>query len=249
MGLAKFVSRDRWEAVDNKYTSTKVDIRRRVLEVLTPEAAHVFDAFAGTGIMYGYVWRHAARYVGCDERWHRDARSCYVADNRRVLRCLDLAAFNCFDLDAYGSPWEQVAIVVARRPPLAVGERLGLVLTDGSWSAYRTGKIPPGLQGLSGVPTVRSLGRTTAQMSRNAQKQTAKTRVDRFDDLLTRGLLGVARRVNGRLIREWRAASPTGAYARYLGVVIEGGRTGDEPKAHARAGARLGSEGQNKLRR
>jgi hypothetical protein len=213
-----------WAQVDNRFEGPKIEIRRRVLEDLTPGATRVFDAFAGTGVMWRHVWHKAATYVGCDERWHEDARLCFVADNRRVLRCIDLARFTCFDFDAYGSPWDQVTIMLARRPPLAPGERFGLVITDGGWISFRNTKIAASLKLLSGVPVVRDLGRTKAQMSRTAQKATAQTRVDRFDDLLTRALLTTARRLHGRLVREWRATSNEGAYSRYIGVVIEGGR-------------------------
>ncbi|HVH77139.1 MAG TPA: hypothetical protein VM755_19655 [Stellaceae bacterium] len=47
------------------------------------------------------------------------------------MRAIDLAPFNLFDFDAWGSPWEHVAILCARRP-VQPGERIGLVLTDGS---------------------------------------------------------------------------------------------------------------------
>jgi hypothetical protein len=69
--------------------------------------------------MWTHVWREAAGYVGCDLKWFADERCCYVADNRRVLRCADLSSFTCFDLDAYGSPWEQALIVAARRETVA----------------------------------------------------------------------------------------------------------------------------------
>jgi len=65
--------------------------------------AKVFDAFAGEGQMYSSVWNGADRYVGCDLKYRPDGRLMFAADNRRVLRAIDLAEFNIFDLDAYGS--------------------------------------------------------------------------------------------------------------------------------------------------
>ena len=74
----------------------------------------------------------------CDTRFFTDNRPAFVADNRRVLRALDLAAFNVLDLDSYGSPWEQ-AYIIARRRKLRPGERLGMVPTDGTltWSKLK----------------------------------------------------------------------------------------------------------------
>jgi hypothetical protein len=105
------------KAVDNHAHSAadKAEIRRLVLEAVGP-GSRVFDAFAGTGQMFAKAWKGAGGYVGCDMRFVRDDRTAFVADNRRVLRAIDLAPFNVFDLDAYGSPWEQVLIIAARRP-------------------------------------------------------------------------------------------------------------------------------------
>jgi len=44
------------------------------------------------------------------------------------MRALPLQEFSIFDFDAYGSPWEHVIILCARRQ-VQPGERLGLVLT------------------------------------------------------------------------------------------------------------------------
>jgi tRNA G26 N,N-dimethylase Trm1 len=98
----------------NAALSAKVAIRRAVMDALG-EPARVFEAFAGTGVLYRAIWREAASYVGCDLRYFRDGRKVFVADNRRVMRVVDLGAFNLFDLDAYGSPWEQAVILAARR--------------------------------------------------------------------------------------------------------------------------------------
>ena len=68
----------------------KVDVRRRVLELVGAKRAAVFDAFAGSGQMYSAVWKSAAAYTGCDLKWIRDGRLMFAADNRRVLRAIEL---------------------------------------------------------------------------------------------------------------------------------------------------------------
>jgi len=183
----------------------KIEIRRHILETLTPAYAVVFDAFAGSGVMWGEVWKGAADYVGCDETWHSDERCCYVADNRRVLRCIELKRFTCFDLDAYGSPWEQALIIAARRPPLVAGERLGLVLTEGSSLYTRFSAVPYAMRQAAGLLPAIALG---------AGKM--------HDELITRAVRGVVRRMHGVIVKEWRALGATGAQVRYIGVVIEG---------------------------
>src|SRR5690554_6431354 len=116
--MAKFADKlgNKIAKVQNHAASVgaKVILRRRVLDAVGRDA-RVFDAFAGAGEMYQAIWCEAAGYAGCDQRWYRDERLCWVADNRRVLRTVDLSAYSIFDLDACGSPWEQAVIVAARR--------------------------------------------------------------------------------------------------------------------------------------
>lgn len=197
--------------------AAKVDIRERVLEALTPEGTIVFDAFAGTGVMWSAVWRRAAGYVGCDEEWSRDERCCYVADNRRVLRCIDLGAFTCFDLDSYGSPWEQALIIAARRRPMNPGERLALVITEGSYLRMRFSKVPRAMRQAAGVMPAVEFG--AGHM---------------HDALIARAVYGIARRMRGRVIREWRAVGVTSSHVHYVAVILEGlGRI--DPMASASA--------------
>jgi hypothetical protein len=183
----------------------KVQIRQHVLDALTPKRAVVFDAFAGPGLMWSEVWKHAAGYVGCDERWHRDTRCCFVGDNRRVMRCVDLTPFTVFDLDAFGSPWEQALILAARRR-LAPGERIGLVLTEGTWMKTRTGTgWPAALRQATGI------SRAAGGMGDKGF----------HDELIARALRSVVRQMGGKVVKQWRAIGVTGARMRYIGAVVE----------------------------
>jgi hypothetical protein len=194
--------------VDNAHAGwkAKVEIRQLVLAALEPDRTSVFDAFAGAGLMFSEVWRHAARYVGCDEQWHRDDRCCFVADNRRVMRCIDLAPFNCFDLDAYGSPWEQAVILATRRPRLKPGERIGLVITEGSHLRTMFSFVPMAMRQAAGIAPSGQLGAGR-----------------RHDELIARALQGVVTKMGGRIARQWKAVGVTGAKMRYLGVIVEAG--------------------------
>lgn len=184
--------------------AAKVTIRERVLAAVTPEQAVVFDAFCGPGAMYDAVWKGAAGYVGCDETWFRDDRLVYVADNCRLLRCLDLQPFTVFDLDAFGSPWEQAVIVAARRR-LEPGERVGVLLTEGDWKNTR-------LNGLGSYAMRQAAGIT---------REMRVSSVSRFWDVSDRALRNVVRQMGGTIVRHWRAHGVTGSRVRYTGVVIE----------------------------
>ena len=183
----------------------KATIRRNVLNVIGADNASVLDAFAGEGILYRAVWKDAVNYVGCDVKWYRDERLFYVVDNKRLLRTLDLQQFNIFDFDAYGSPWDHVWILSARRR-VAPGEKIGLVLTEGSGLNIKMGELPHTLARIAG------LNPRLAGAARERER----------DEIMNRALLGAARMLGCRLIGRWDAHGKTGSVMRYIGVVLQG---------------------------
>lgn len=188
--------------------AAKIEVRRKVLTAIGASEARVFDAFSGDGEMYRSVWREAVHYVGCDLDWHRDERCAYVCDNRRVLRAIDLSQVTIFDLDSFGSPWEQAIIVAARRI-VQSGERIGLVLTEGSGLYLKQGGLPRAIVELTGLKSrMPGLGRWQG-------------------DVIDRALAGLADRMNCRLEKRWEAHRTPGAAVRYIGMVLVGLR-GDE---------------------
>lgn len=189
--------------VDNHARSMpdKVALRRRVLEAVP--SAQVFDAFAGSGQMYQRVWRDAPGYVGCDLRWFPDDRVAFVADNRRVLRSIDLGAFGIFDLDAYGSPWEQ-ALIVAGRRMVRPGELVGLCLTEGSMMKLKLGGLPKALAQVAGL------------------RPTAVGAAQSADEIMQRAITGLADRMRCRIAKAWMARGKSAAEVRYYGLVFEG---------------------------
>jgi hypothetical protein len=183
----------------------KVEIRRRVAAAINGPV-HVFDAFAGAGGLYRDAWRSlAASYVGCDLRYFRDGRKVFVADNRRVLRALDLAPFNVFDLDAYGAPWEQAVIIAAKRK-LAPGERVGIIVTDNGL-LYKNSNISHAVTDLIGLHRLKIPGSALFQ--------------DRAD-IHAKIWNEIARRMFGRIEHFWQAEPKKKFVAIYQGVVLVG---------------------------
>jgi len=180
----------------------KVAVRRKVLEAVGAKAA-VFDAFAGSGEMYSAVWKDAGGYAGCDLKPQRDGRLMFCADNRRVMRALDLQQFGIFDLDSYGSPWVQ-AIIIADRRRVAPGEQLGLVLTEGAGFAYKSNIVPEAVAILTGLRT---------GIVGLSKKQ---------DAVIDRAIAGLARRMSCTIEKRWQAEGRTGAAMRYVGLVLKG---------------------------
>lgn len=182
----------------------KALLRRNVLDEIGADRARVFDAFAGRGEMWRHVWRKASWYVGCDqEYWSIDERRAFVADNRRVMRCTDLTTFNIFDFDAFGSPWEQAIIMAARRP-VAAGERIGLVFTDGTNLDLSMGGLAAPLRELAGFIGI------PAGLARS------------HDEIVDRALHGLFTRMRVKPMRRWEASGATGAKVKLIGIVVEG---------------------------
>lgn len=204
-------------ATDNHAAAlpAKVEIRERILAAV-PDAA-VFDAFAGSGEMYRRVWHRAPGYVGCDTRYFADDRPAFVADNRRVLRAIDLTRYGIFDLDAYGSPWEQ-AIIIAGRRLVQPGERIGMCLTDGSNVGLRLGGISRSLTLLTGM----KLG--TPGMGRA------------IDEMMHSAAAGIAARMRCGIERAWLARGASNSKMLYLGLVLVGIGSGGDVGGGARRG-------------
>jgi len=180
----------------------KVAIRRNVLATIGAGAA-VFDAFGGSGKMFSEVWKDAGNYTGCDLKPQGDSRLMFRADNRRVLRAIDLSQFGIIDLDAYGSPWEQ-AVIVADRRRVAPGELFGLILTEGSGFSYKMNFVPAAISILTGLNTKHvGLGK----------KQNA---------VIDRAIAGLVRRMNCTIEKRWQAEGKTGMSMRYIGLVLKG---------------------------
>lgn len=186
-------------------TKAKAAIREHVLAAIGADQARVFDAFAGQGEMHARVWHKAAAYVGCDTTWYRDKREAFVADNRRVMRALDLAAFTVFDFDAWGSPWDQCVILAARRR-VADGEKIGLVLTEGSALKLKMGSFPTSLRILAKL----------------RQRTAGASRTHIADQVIGRALGELCRRLGCTVVKRWEARGKTGAAMRYIGLVLEG---------------------------
>lgn len=182
--------------------AAKTQIRRNVLAAIGEPAA-VFDAFAGQGEMYSAVWKDAGSYTGCDQKPQRDGRLMFCADNRRVLRAIDLGGFNIFDLDSYGSPWVQ-AIIIADRRRVAAGELVGLVLTEGAGFAYKSNIVPEAIAILTGLRT---------GIVGLSKKQ---------DAVIDKAIAGLARRMGCSIVKRWQAEGRTGAAMRYIALVLKG---------------------------
>lgn len=98
---------------DNDYLADKVALRAQHL----PDGdVRVLDCFAGKGIVWECVRRLTGRTISTlaiDKRDDLDSFHLH-GDNSDFLATMDLSRFNVIDLDAYGTPYEQIRLLIQR---------------------------------------------------------------------------------------------------------------------------------------
>lgn len=128
---------------DNSYLADKVGLRANHLPKV--KTVTVLDCYAGTGRIWRAVKRRTGkeiRVLGMDKReigYH------LPGDNLAWLKTIDLDKFNVIDLDAYGTPYEQIKILFDR------GYK-GVVFVTFIQSMF--GQMPKGLLSEIGVTDV-----------------------------------------------------------------------------------------------
>lgn len=114
---------------------SKLKSRQHIIKVLKQEGItepNILDVFCGHGRVWKEAYNKTPLYVGLDKKQFNDERKTIVCDNIRYLRHkhASLDDFDLFDLDAYGSPFEHLAVISSRLK----WERtsiVGIAITDG----------------------------------------------------------------------------------------------------------------------
>lgn len=131
---------------ENSHLPTKVRLRVEALQRIGKDKVHILDAFAGSGT----VWRNVQNklpdvevvVLGIDKKKYISA-NVIMGDNRKVMKGLDLSAFDLIDLDAFGCPWEQLAICA---------ESAGQVPVAITHISITLGPVPQGVLKACGIP-------------------------------------------------------------------------------------------------
>jgi len=132
---------------ENSHLRTKVRLRLELIDQIGKDKIHVLDAFAGQGLVWKEIQRQRPDLqittVGIEKRKYVNP-NVIMGDNRKAMKGMDLTAFDIIDLDAFGCPWEQLAIAAERAPNVPV------VLTHIS---VTLGPVPKGLLKAAGLPS------------------------------------------------------------------------------------------------
>lgn len=103
------------DSLNREAFRVKVALRMAVLESLNhKKPLRVLDAYSGAGDIYRMIKRHIPVETIALDKSPRSAEALKI-DNRKYLVSCDLSQFDCIDLDAYGWPNEQIAILADRQ--------------------------------------------------------------------------------------------------------------------------------------
>lgn len=102
---------------DNSYLEGKVQLRLDSLQHIKKDRVTVLEAFGGDGVIWSLVKQRTEKKISIlriDKK--PDKKGVYLrGDNLKFLKSIDLSSFDIIDLDAYGSPYNQLEIVFRRR--------------------------------------------------------------------------------------------------------------------------------------
>lgn len=137
------------KAKDNGRLDLKVRLRVDWLRTSGSGRVRVLDAYGGRGKVWAEVARQCpdvdiVRTAIEKQRSKVTDRSTLIGDNMRYLPTLNLAGFDAVDLDAYGWPVDQLAVVADRAPAAAV------FVTRG---ASPVGPVPAAVLAAAGIPS------------------------------------------------------------------------------------------------
>lgn len=191
--------------------SAKVELRRWLVEQLGGKP-RVLDCFCAKGTLWERAYESTPRYLGLDLRQFDDVRRTIVCDSRRFLRHVDvrLEDFDLFDLDAFGSPLEHLAII-CNRIRVERGRRVGFCLTDGTGMPVAMNSTSRGLLAYVGI----------------AVHRRARVQLDYRHEIFGMALRKALETAGLRQIAARRAERASGVHSKgreivYLALVAEG---------------------------
>jgi len=94
---------------DNSYSELKIDLRRFCIE--NTKSPKILELYAGSGYIYSQIKDLDFEILSIEKEKNKH-KTALVGDNLKFLKNFDLTKFNIIDLDAYGTPYEQLEIIL-----------------------------------------------------------------------------------------------------------------------------------------
>lgn len=135
---------------DNRALDAKVRLRLDWLDSLDQDEVRILDAFAGEGLVWAEIERRRPDVTiyrtGIEKkRGKGDPTSTLYGDNMNYLPHVTLEIFDAIDLDHWGWPAEQLAVVADRVPQMHVFVTCGMfTMADPPTAVLEAADVPDG---------------------------------------------------------------------------------------------------------
>lgn len=185
---------------DNAKITAKKKIREFILSKV--EKTSVLEVFCGAGDMYRDVWHQADSYTGIDKRKFFDKRNTLCGDAEKVLSVIDIDCFNVFDIDAYGSPYDCLDLILKRYA--GNHKEVAFIITDGVAMDLRMGRICKGIRNIIGIDSHILKKANLIQ-----------------EELIIKIIENIELKLNGRVFFKKFAKGKTGAAMKYYAIIVK----------------------------
>jgi superoxide dismutase len=102
---------------DNSFFEDKVDLRLESLKSIKNESINVLEAYAGDGLIWRNVQKHTKKELKILKIEKKDEKTgVYLkGDNLKFIGLFDMSHYDIIDLDAYGSPYNQLKVIFLKK--------------------------------------------------------------------------------------------------------------------------------------
>lgn len=184
---------------DNAKVSAKHLLRNSVLAQF--DETSCLDVFCGAGKMWKSVWHKCDNYTGIDIRAFFDSRHTICGDALAVINNIDISGYNIFDIDAYGSPYDVLDLILSKTID---SQKIAFCITDGSAMDMRMGRVSKGMRLVSGI-------------SRHKIKKIHLIQ----DEVIEKIIKTTAAKLCGKVVDFHIATGVTGSAMRYYTFIVE----------------------------
>lgn len=198
----QLVSKFKGKKTKNARTNGKEKVRAGALAFI--DNANVLELFCGRGVMYTKVWNKCNSYVGIDIEPQGDARRTITSDALEYVKKANIKDINTFDIDAFGSPYQCLEVIVQRIENEYNNGRIAFCITDGLEIDMRMGNITSEMAALADI---------NVKKVKNAHLM--------HDNLIKRIIKNIAKRLDSVVLSAVICRGNTGSGMRYYCFVLE----------------------------
>ena len=183
-----------------KTNNAKITAKEELRKIDGIDNLSVLDIYCGAGEMYNACWKFVKYYEGIDIKEFDDGRTLHIGNAPQILKKINIDKFDVFDIDAYGSPYECLSIILNK---IKTRKTRHFVITDGIEIDMRMGNVEQFFALIAGI---------TASKINNIYKI--------HDQLILKILKNIEKKLNVKVSNFLIAKGKTGSGMRYYRFTI-----------------------------